>query len=86
MVTTVAMEVMPSGFTITSKSTQSYRLPFILTHPATALAQHASHKIKQTTWLQLVFLPTIIVFPTPLALLRRLIGRIALINWDLNLL
>ncbi len=49
MVTTVAMEVMPAGFTITSKITQSYRLPFILTHPATALVQHALHKIKQTT-------------------------------------
>jgi hypothetical protein len=87
MVTTVAMEGMPSGFTITSKITRSYRLPFILTHPAAALVQHALHKIKLTTSLkQVISLVTFIVLIRPLTLLRRMIGRPAFIRMDLNLL
>jgi hypothetical protein len=88
MVTTVAMEGMPSGFTITSKITRSYRLPFILTHPAAALVQHALHKIKLTTSLKQVIslVLTFIVLIRPLTLLLRLIGRAAFILMDLNLL
>ena len=92
MVTTVAMEVMPSGFTITSLGTQSYRRLFILTNPAAALVQHASHKIKQTTWLEqiiflLLILTPIVLVIQPLALLtlRRILGS-ALLLMELNLL